>query len=340
MNEILQSLNHHLSEIDTNTPFGQVCALGMQALADAQDYDRPDRQERLVQAAESFIEAIVLAEDRPEPLIGMAYLLTILEDFRLADKYAHLALKLAPDYSEVHAVLRLIETCSVVFNTRDDLDRQDLVNRLQMQAMMNEDAEADESVLPPAVLADIDLEELYTRTETLLYIYDQLMKKEPPPQVMTRPEGVEAMAAAFEEFKAFRKGLGQRLDLLSREYETTALEESLKTLDTQIQQYTLCLKVSRQLAEMIEWVMQDFKLLTRHVINLRMKASAATISEAELFDAQMQSRYEQITTIIHELEPQTRDQFKEMINFSHLDLQRENFHQLLDEARQQLHMPS
>lgn len=328
MDQFLQSLDNQLTHEDRGTAFGRAWTAGMGALSEAQEYEGAERQARLVESCDCFIEAIRFGPDRPEPYLGMAYLLTLLEDYHSAGKYVRLALKLAPEYPEALDLERLIQTCSVVSDAIADLSELCMIAGVRMEEI-NPDAE------------DLDLDELLHKTETLLYTQIKLLEYEELPQVQTRPEKIAEMSHKQQELQAFVQGIRKRLNLLhDRAFDISELEVYLAHVEDLSQKYSFCLKVSRHLLEMGEWVRQDFKQMTRHVIKLRMNASAEEIARAEQFDAEMLKRYSQIEVAIEELDSQTREQFEEAINFQHLKQQREHFQQLLDATRRRILMPN
>lgn len=327
MDQFLQSLDSQLSPVDRDSLFGKSWADGMQALSEAQELDGVERQERLVQSCDQFILAIHHARSRPEPYLGMAYLLTILEDYHSAGKYVRLALRLAPGYPEAEDLNRLIQTCSAVSNAFADLSELCMVAGVRLEEVLPEDQ-------------DIQPEELYAKTETLLYTQLQLIDHEPAPEVVTRPEGLAEMKHRTQELTAFTRAIRQRLEILRQHKDIAELELQLQGLENLCQKCQSCLHISQQLAEMSEWVKQDFKLLTRHVIQLRMHATAEEVARAERFDAELQTRYDKIVAIIQGLENETRTRFEEEISFAPLMQQRENFQQLLDSTRRRVHMPN
>jgi hypothetical protein len=325
--KFLKNLDSQLSPIDRDSSFGLAWAEGMKALSDAQELDGTERQARLVQSCDKFILAIHHARSRPEPYLGMAYLLTILEDYHSAGKYVRQALHLAPNYPEAEDLNRLIQTCSVVTDAFADLSELCLVAGMRMEEIHPEDQ-------------DLNCEDLYAKTETLLYTQLQLVDHEPPPEVVIRTEALAEIKHSTQELAAFTKGIRRRVEILEQHMAVTELVLQLEKLEAISQKYQACLQTSQKLAEISDWVKQDFKLLTRHVIQLRMHTSAEEVARAERFDAELQKRYEEITQIMQALDPQIHAQFSEEISFDHLLQQRENFQQLLDTTRRRVHMPN
>jgi len=326
VDQFLQSLDSQLSKTDRDSDFGLAWSEGMRALSEAQELEGNERQEKLVQSCDKFIMAIQYGRSRPEPFLGMAYLLTILEDYHSAGKYVRIALRLAPDFPEALDLNRLIDTCSVVSNAFADLSELCMIAGVRMEEISPE-------------TANLNLKDLYTKTETLLYTQQQLLDYEPAPEIIVRSEELAELEHRSHELQAFSTGIRQRLDILVKEYDVQKLVAALEKIEALAQYYAKSLKISRQLAEMSEWVKQDFKLLTRHIIQLRMHSSAESVARAEQFDAELDARYQKIVLAIQELDEHTRERFEDQINFEHLDQQRTNFQQLLDATRRRVHMP-
>lgn len=308
---------------DRETCFHMAWTAGKTALAEAQE--SLERQDLLAKACDHFIDAIHFAPERPEPYLGMGYLLTLLEDYDSARKYVYLALRLAPNHPEALDLERMLQTCSVVSSTISDLSALCMIAGVRMETINPENN---------------NLDELLHRTETLLYIQLKLLEYETLPQIQIQPEKIAEMSHREQELQAFICGIRQRLEFLyTRGCDVSPLKSYLQQVENLQQKYSFYLKASQDLLEMGKWVRQDFKEMIYHIIQLRMHASAEAIARAEQFEAEMLKRCTQIEVTRAELDPQARAQFEQAIHFQHLQQQCENFQQLLDVTRRCVFQP-
>jgi tetratricopeptide (TPR) repeat protein len=196
----------------------------MQLLAQAHE-EQFTQPQTLKQAAELFISAIRSNDRDPAPMLGMAYLLLLLEEYPQATLYVQAALKVDP----------------------------------RNQTAMNLEAVLKDRLSEkPGSDAGLFSEEAdYEQIEDYLKAEIQLISQLVPPAPLTEVEPLVEMESGFIRLREMHGALLTKLARLGQEFESLSLRQQLRPIEARIKQFENAIVLSHQLLDLRERMEQE-----------------------------------------------------------------------------------
>ncbi|PKL75067.1 MAG: hypothetical protein CVV27_17290 [Candidatus Melainabacteria bacterium HGW-Melainabacteria-1] len=211
---------HQASERDYQT--------GMQILLQAQ-LDAFKDLSRLQQASDHFLAAIRHHHRNPDPYIGMAYLLHLLEDAPGALRYLSEALRVDPGNQSAYSLQLAIQE-----QAAQSLERQP------------------EQPPPDSDLAYDQLEDLISREIRLISSY-------PPPRASLDPEQVLELESRFEQLSQNFGLIQAQIEIQSQELDLLSLQSRLRPIETRIKGFEQALSQSRLMLALNQEMEQEYE---------------------------------------------------------------------------------
>lgn len=202
----------------------QMYEQAMQLLTQAHEEQFRDPQ-MLKQASELFIGSIRQNDRNPAPMVGMAYLLILLEEYASAMKYIQAALRIDPRHSSALGLQEVIQ------------------ERLQEKSESETELLSDE--------AKFEQLEDYLKAEI------QMLSKLPQPQPFTELDPLLEMEGGFVQLREMHGQLLTKLARLGEEFESLSLRSQLQAIERRIKQFEKAIVTSHQLLELRERMEQE-----------------------------------------------------------------------------------
>ncbi|HEY9842076.1 MAG TPA: hypothetical protein V6D23_16545 [Candidatus Obscuribacterales bacterium] len=309
MHLIWEQIHRFAPDIDRESDYGQAWIKGVEALGRAQD---DEGMGALQEASEAFLKALESSPERPEALMGMAYLLVLLGDELSAAHYAHAVLENHPA-AEARELLELLESSHRLNSLLED------VERLCQGVGLKDHREAE--VLSPA-----EARRLVEQTEMLLQIQHQLLVIELNQglfkrldQLNSRQRSLETLfdmlsahLTHFLEDQQFGNRLQKRLDILAFDL------ESLQNLENLFDALRIYQKEVQAL----------FRDLTRHIIQLRMRKESA-LKESQDYLIRLKLDIKEHALRLEDFPSALRRQVESASGWNHLLQQADQLEQLI-----------
>lgn len=200
---------------------GEEFLAGMQILLQAQQDHFRDLG-RLKLASDHFLAAIRSQHRNPDPYIGMAYLLHLVDDDASALNYLHEALRVDPGNQSAYS----------------------------LQMAIQEAAATPDQDQPAAGLHIGDADLAYDQLEDLIHREIQLMSAFPPPQATTDPQRYTEIEDQYEQLRQLSGLIDEQLATLEQDLDLVALHARLQPIANRLKLYERVLQASRQMVDL------------------------------------------------------------------------------------------
>lgn len=295
-------------ELDRESDYGQAWVKGMTALGQAQD---EDSLRGFHESSDGFLQAFEINAERPEAMMGLAYLLVLLGDELTALHYVRLVLEHRPDNREARELHELLDSSHRLNSLLDDVERLSQVLGLHEQP---EEAE---------IMTAEDASRLVDQTEMLLQIQHKILVVELNlgmfkrlDQLNSRQRSLETLfdmlsahLTHFLEDPQFGERLQKRLDVLAFDLESL---QNLENLFDELRQFQ-------------KDVQNLFRELTRRIIQLRMHKA----TEDRSFLAKLQQELATLKGRLEAFPAAMRHQVENASGWPHLMQQKTQLEQVL-----------
>lgn len=203
----------------------KLCEQGFALLSDLlKETVLHDLKHHFMETFDLFSKALSAQRTHPEPYIGLAYLLALVEDYPRAMAYTKAAQRLAPDHEDIDVLLSYI------------------VAKTSAKAKTN-------PVHQHAVTStsEIDYDALYDRVELRLKMELQRLQQAPIPEPSGKLKHCQKLDSQLQVLKAFNDELQKELRLLDEEFDISELSGYMRQIMHYMQRYRQTQSISEAL---------------------------------------------------------------------------------------------
>lgn len=212
---------------------------GMALLEQAQDGTFAS-SEFLPQACRLFLQAVQSNRSDLRPLLALAYIYLILEDFNTALEYLQLVFESDPQ----HEMARSLQQ-----NIHVEIENKRTQPR---SARLLEVPEAGEAV---------DFDELYDQTEKSIRQAVRHVMESPPPALAFKPEAFDELQLRLTEQQETYQQIQNLIERLNEEFETQELETLCKPLQIYLNRFEHMIGHSHKILNLVERIGQELDLV-------------------------------------------------------------------------------
>ncbi len=255
--------------ISRQSDFEAALNQGLNLLSQAQS-EGYQHTETLMQASDTLIDAISLSRSDTRPYLALAYLFSILEDFRTAEEYAYAAIKIEPQNHELADFLAKIQTFKKQVATSTSVDAFEI---------------AVPEMTAPSETAP-NYQKLYSDLE--VFILDKLKHlfstSHAQIEPTVNPQKYKILLKSYKNLNQVIKYMEQQLDVIAKSLNVSALKEKMMPFQLLKNRHVKALKTSKQLMEIHDTIeLWSFKTDKQvQVVNQNLTMSALTYGRVDV----------------------------------------------------------
>ena len=235
------------------------CDAGFQCLASAFKAENSVRSRQLLmQAYDSFQNALELQRTNPEPYVGLSYLLTTMEQYDNALVYLEEAGRLCPTYPNIQVMRQSIETAK----QKKDKQRRTLTSTAKTPRL-----EPPAPKFKPIVPAGLDYDSLYDQTENQIgQRVHQIMRENRLPLSPTiNSKELELILGQRKQWLKWQQEIRNTLNTLDQEIDISPLQLQLKPFEMMLRRYTQFIEASQRLIDLKQRIRDESALVLSQI---------------------------------------------------------------------------